>query len=42
MSTWIKYTEGFYALPTGHVINKPFQAWTVTHQDIAQVKHNIY
>lgn len=39
-STWIKYTEGFFQLPTGHIINKPFQVWTPTHQEVAQVRIN--
>ncbi|KAG2202988.1 hypothetical protein INT47_013204 [Mucor saturninus] len=37
ISTWIKYEEKFYVIPsTGHIINKPFAAWTSQHQQIAQ------
>lgn len=38
ISTWIKYEEKFYIIPsTGHIINKPFAAWTLQHQQVAQV-----
>lgn len=39
ISTWIKYEEKFYVIPsTGHIINKPFAVWTLQHQQVAQVQ----
>ncbi|CEP19784.1 hypothetical protein [Parasitella parasitica] len=37
VSTWIKYTEKFMAVPsTGQIISKPFTYWSPEHQSVAQ------
>lgn len=41
VSTWIKYEEKFYILPSGKIINKPFAAWTEQHQHVAQVLSSV-
>ncbi|KAI9030075.1 hypothetical protein CLU79DRAFT_733942 [Phycomyces nitens] len=33
LSTWIKYKEGFSAMPNGSIISKPFSQWTQSHRD---------
>ncbi|CAO3625259.1 unnamed protein product [Cunninghamella blakesleeana] len=33
LSTYIKYSEGFYVLPDKNVVSKPFDKWTPEHQE---------
>ncbi|KAL0073198.1 hypothetical protein F4703DRAFT_1899321 [Phycomyces blakesleeanus] len=33
LSAWIKYKEGFFLMPNGSIISKPFSQWSQSHRD---------